>query len=75
MMYNLTYLGRAGGNFIFRPYAPSSDALGPRVTKFGTQLKTNKGYSSVQILEGSKNYGVKILDFRKFSFSLFLGQF
>ena len=25
----------------------SSDALGPRVTKFGTQVKTNKGYSSI----------------------------
>ena len=43
----------------------SSDALGPRVTKFGTQVKTNKGYSSIQILGGSKNYGGQNFGFSK----------
>ena len=59
----------AGGSFIFQPYAlwlrHGGDTLGPKVTKFGTQVKTNKGYLSIQILGGLKNYGVKILDFRK----------
>ena len=65
----------AGGNFIFSPMPSSSDALGPRVTKFGTQVKTNKGYSSIQILGGPKIRGVKIVDFRKISFSSFLDRF
>ena len=48
-------LGPQGAIFFFSPMPSSSDTLGPRVTKFGTQVKTNKGYSSIQILGGSKN--------------------
>ena len=64
-----------GAISFFSPMPSSSDALGPRVTKFGTQVKTNKGYSSIQILGGPKIRAVKILDFRKISFSSFLDQF
>ena len=54
-----------GAISFFSPMPSNSDAIGPRVTKFGTQVKTNKGYSSIQILGGPKIRGVKILDFRK----------
>ena len=56
-----------GALSFFGPMPSSSDALGPRVTKFGTQVKTNEGYSSIQILGGPEIRG-KILDFRKKSF-------
>ena len=53
----------------------SSDALGPRVTKFGTQVKTNKGYLSIQILGGPKIRGSKFWIFEKFHFHHFWTDF
>ena len=59
-----------GAISFFSPMPSSSDALGPRVTKYGTQVKTNKGYSPIQILGvqklgGSKFWIFEILDILK----------
>ena len=59
----------------FSPMPSSSDALGPRVTKFGTQVKTNTGYSSIQILGVRKLGGSKFWTFEKFHFHHFWTNF
>ena len=54
------------GAILFLALCPlASDTLGPRVTKFGTQVEANKIHSALYKFRGPKIRGSTILNFRK----------